>query len=51
MNYIGIITTKYHVVDTLVMSYGHTQGIIHCDNTRYYQWYQSWMQRVMRSTY
>lgn len=29
MNYMGIIATEYHVVDTWVVSYGHTQGIIH----------------------
>lgn len=51
MNYMGIIATEYHVVDTLVVLYSHTQGIIHRDNTWYYPWYQSWMQRVMRSTY
>lgn len=51
MDFMDIITIEYHVVDTWVVLYGHTQGIIHHDNTRYYPWYQSWMQRVMRSIY
>lgn len=33
MNCMGIIATVYHVVDTLVASYGHSLGIIHRDNT------------------
>ena len=51
MNYIGIITTEYHVAYVYVASHGHTNGIVYRDNTWYYPWYQSWMQRVMRSTY
>ena len=51
MNFMGIIATEYHVVDTLVASYGHTQGIIYHNNIWYNPWYPSWMQRVMRSTY
>lgn len=41
MNYMGIIATEYHMVDTLVVSYGHTQGIIHRCHTWYNPWHQS----------
>lgn len=33
MNYMGIIATEYHMVDTLVVSHGHTNGIVHRGNT------------------
>lgn len=32
MNFMGIIATEYHVVDTWVVLYGHSLGIIHRDN-------------------
>jgi len=36
----GIITTEYHMIDTWVASYGHTQGFIHRYRTWCYPWYQ-----------
>lgn len=51
MDFMSIITTEYHVVDTWVASYGHSLGIIYRYHTWCYPWYQLWMQRVMRSTY
>ncbi len=50
MNCMGIIATEYHVVDAHGMSCG-IHGIIYRYHTWHYPWYQSWMQRVMRSTY
>lgn len=49
MNCMGIIATEYHVVDAHGMLCG-IHGIIYRYHTWHYPWYQSWMQRVMRST-
>lgn len=50
MNYMGIITTEYHVVDTCVVLYVAPNSI-HRYHTWRYSWYHIWMQRMMRSTY
>jgi len=39
MDFIGIIIIEYHVVDTWVVSHGHTNGINYGCHTWYYQWY------------
>lgn len=50
MNFMCIIATEYHVVYVCGLLCG-IHGITHRCNTWRYPWYQSWMQRVMRSTY